>query len=145
MLYVYSLVHYHNVLLKAPSMTVTTTPNINTVFTQEQEELLDYIAEYHEKEFAQWFDDLEPELEQKLIDELSDIGIETRDQFEDRYCGHFDSWHSTRDFAEQWVLDYDLIDTDNPLWSFVDFDEVWNRMLTYDYDTINDEYFFRNH
>lgn len=121
------------------------TATINTVFTAEQEELLDYIADYHEAEFAQWFDELEPELEQKLIDELSDLGIETREQFEDRYVGHFDSWHSTRDFAEQWVLDYDLLDNDSPLWSFVDFDEVWNRMLTYDYDTIDDIYFFRNH
>ena len=54
----------------------TTTPNVNTVFTKDQEELLDYIADYTDNAFAEYFDETEDE--QRLIDELSDIGIETQ-------------------------------------------------------------------
>ena len=121
------------------------TATINTVFTAEQEELLDYIADYHEAEFAQWFDELEPELEQKLIDELSDLGIETREQFEDRYAGHFDGWHPCADFAEQLMVDScEYIKEDNPLYNFINWQDVWDRLVSYDYDTL-DNYFFRNH
>ena len=124
-------------------MTATTTPNVNTVFTKDQEELLDYIADYTANAFAEYFD--EPEDEQRLLDELSDLGIENQEQFEDRYQGHFDGWHPCADFAEQLMVDCcDYISEDHPLYNFIDWQDVWDRLVTYDYDTINDNYFFAN-
>jgi hypothetical protein len=125
-------------------MTATTaTPNVNTVFTKDQEELLDYIADYTANAFAEYFD--EPEDEQRLLDELSDIGIETMEQFEDRYEGHFDGLHPCADFAEQLMVDCcDYIREDHPLYNFIDWTDVWESLVSYDYNTINDNFFFAN-
>lgn len=121
----------------------TTTPNVNTVFTKDQEELLDYIADYTANAFAEYFD--EPEDEQRLLDELSDIGIESKEDFEDRYQGHFDNWNAEAEFAEQLMVDcYCCITTDHPLYNFIDWQDVWDRLVKYDYDTIQDVYFFAN-
>ena len=121
----------------------TVTPNVNTVFTKDQEELLDYIADYTADAFAEYFDETEDE--QRLLDELSDIGIESKEQFEDRYEGHFDSWNAEAEFAEQLMVDCcDYIRSDHPLYNFIDWQDVWDRLVSYDYDTIQDVYFFRN-
>lgn len=120
-----------------------TTCNVNTVFTKDQEEMLDYIADYTCNAFAEYFD--EPEDEQRLLDELSDIGIETQEQFEERYEGHFDGWHPCADFAEHLLVDcYGYMSEDHPLYNFIDWQEVWDRLVTYDYNTIDDNFFFRN-
>ena len=120
-----------------------TTCNVNTVFTQEQEEMLDYIADYTANAFAEYFD--EPEDEQRLLDELSDIGIESKEDFEERYEGHFDGWHPAADFAEQLMVDCCCyISEDHPLYNFIDWQDVWDRLVQYDYNTINDNFFFRN-
>ena len=124
-------------------MTATTTPNVNTVFTKDQEEMLDYIADYTANAFAEYFD--EPEDEQRLLDELSDLGIENQEQFEDRYQGHFDGWHPCADFAEQLMVDCcGYISEDHPLYNFIDWQDVWDRQLSYDYNTIDDNFFFTN-
>ena len=121
----------------------TATPNVNTVFTKDQEELLDYIADYTANAFAEYFD--EPEDEQRLLDELSDIGIESKEDFEDRYEGHFDNWNAEAEFAEQLMVDCCCyISEDHPLYNFIDWQDVWDRLVKYDYDTIQDVYFFRN-
>tara|TARA_B100001540_G_scaffold188375_1_gene166158 strand:- start:114 stop:482 length:369 start_codon:yes stop_codon:yes gene_type:complete len=120
-----------------------TTCNVNTVFTKDQEEMLDYIADYTANAFAEYFD--EPEDEQRLLDELSDIGIESKEDFEDRYEGHFDGWHPAADFAEQLMVDCCCyISEDHPLYNFIDWQDVWDRLVQYDYNTINDNFFFRN-
>ena len=123
-------------------MTTTTEPNVNTVFTKEQEELLDYIADHH-VEFAEYLDD--DESEQTLIDELADAGIETREDFEDRYAGHFDNWNAEAEFTEQLMVDCGYIDEDHPLFNFIDWTHVWEAMVSYDYGTILGVYFFRSH
>ena len=121
----------------------TVTPNVNTVFTKDQEELLDYIADYTANAFAEYFD--EADAEQLLIDELSDLGIETREQFEDRYQGHFDGWHPWADFAEHLMVDCCCyISEDHPLYNFICWQDVWDRLVSYDYDTIDDNFFFAN-
>lgn len=122
-------------------MTTATEPNVNTVFTKEQEELLDYIAD-HNVEFAEYLDD--DESEQRLIDELSDIGVETREDFEDRYEGHFDSWNAEAEFTENLMVGCCYISEDHPLYNFIDWTGVWERLVSYDYDTIEGVYFFRN-
>ena len=120
-----------------------TTCNVNTVFTKDQEEMLDYIADYTANAFAEYFD--EPEDEQRLLDELSDIGIESKEDFEDRYEGHFAGWHPAADFAEQLMVDCCCyISEDHPLYNFIDWQDVWDRLVQYDYNTINDNFFFRN-
>jgi hypothetical protein len=121
----------------------TATPNVNTVFTKDQEELLDYIADYTANAFAEYFD--EPEDEQRLLDELSDIGIESKEDFDDRYEGHFDNCNAEAEFAEQLMVDCcDYITTDHPLYNFIDWQDVWDRLVRFDYNTIQDVYFFRN-
>jgi hypothetical protein len=124
------------------------TSTINTIFTTEQEELLDYIADYTANAFVEYFDGLDEDDqkgEQKLIEELADLGIETREDFEDRYEGHFEGWHPAADFAEQLMVDCCCyINEDHPLYNFIDWQDVWDRLVQYDYNTINDNFFFRN-
>ena len=124
------------------------TSTINTIFTTEQEELLDYIADYTANAFVEYFDGLDEDDqkgEQKLIEELADLGIETREDFEDRYEGHFEGWHPAADFTEQLMVDCCCyINEDHPLYNFIDWQDVWDRLVQYDYNTINDNFFFRN-
>ena len=124
------------------------TSTINTVFTKEQEELLDYIADYTGNAFSEYFDSLDEEDqegEHKLLEELSDLGIENQEQFEERYVGHWDGWHSERDFTRDYMVDCcDYINSDHPLFDFIDWQAYWDCNLRHDFTTLQDVFFFYN-
>ena len=79
----------------------------------------------------------------QFASELEDNGIETEREFDDAYQGYVDDYHSERAFAEQFYTDMGVIDTDHPLYSFVNWQEVWDCNLRYDFFEI-DGHFFRN-
>ena len=103
---------------------------METVTTEMIEFLIDRL-DFDDEEAIQFASDLE------------DHGIETEEQFDDAYQGYVNSYHAEREFAEQFYNDMGMIDSDHPLYSFIDWQEVWDRQLRYDFFEI-DGHFFRN-
>ena len=79
----------------------------------------------------------------KLAEELADYGIETVEQFDDSYQGEFDSYKAEAEFAEDLYSGLCEISPDSTLYSFIDWQQVWDCQLRYDYFNI-DTFFFRN-
>jgi nuclear transport factor 2 (NTF2) superfamily protein len=85
----------------------------------------------------------------EFMDELEDIGIETASEFEDAYEYTHDSYSSyaEKEFAEYFVID--VLDAQIPdmVMAAVDWQDVWDHNLRYDYstiETVNGTFFFRN-
>ena len=117
-------------------------------FTEQQEDLLNKISENYESNFALYFQDEEgSDDERRLLDELEDIGITSWDEFEDRYYGMCDTYlHRVEaEFAENFYVDCGLVDENNPVFFAIDWQRVWDHSLSYDFDVILDNHFFRNH
>ena len=85
----------------------------------------------------------------EFMEELCDIGIESASQLEDAYEYTHDSYSSyaEKDFAEYFVID--VMDAQIPecVLSAVDWQDVWDHNLRYDFssiETVNGTFFFRN-
>jgi len=87
----------------------------------------------------------------EFMDELSEIGITTAQQFEDAYFYQTDSWHPERDFAQYFAEEIACVDLNEAgMNSFlvIDWQATWDRNLCYDFTTIEfdgETYFFHNH
>ena len=117
-------------------------------FTDEQEDLLNNISENYESSFAEYFTDEEGSTkEQELLDALDDIGITSWDEFEDRYYGMVDDFlhRIEATFAEEFYVGCGMVDEDSPVFFAIDWQRVWDHSLSYDFDCILDNQFFRNH
>ena len=114
-------------------------------FTEQQEDLLNNISENYESSFSEYLGDEEDE--QKLLSELEDIGITTWDEFEDRYYGMCDTYlHRVEaEFAENYCVDCDMVNENSPVFFAIDWQRMWDHSLSYDFDCILDNHFFRNH
>ena len=85
----------------------------------------------------------------EFMDELSDIGIESANDFEEAYEWTHDSYSSyaEKEFAEYWCIE--VMDAQIPdiVLSAVDWQDVWDHNLRYDFnyiETVNGTFFFRN-
>ena len=66
----------------------------------------------------------------------------------DAYAGCNDGWHPERDWTEEYCTEVGIIDDNHTLYNFIDFQEVWDRLLYYDFFTVitkNCTYFFHNY
>ncbi|QBP05844.1 hypothetical protein [Synechococcus phage S-B28] len=84
---------------------------------------------------------------QEFMDELSDIGITTAQQFEDAYYMQFDSYKAEREFAEELMCQVTPNLEDSPVFFAIDWQRVWDHSLSYDFSTIEFDgttYFFHN-
>ena len=82
---------------------------------------------------------------QQFMDELSDLGITTAEQFEDAYFYQTDSWHPEADFAEYITTELNCVEL--PEFVVVDWQATWDRNLRYDFSIIEfdgETYFFHN-
>lgn len=86
---------------------------------------------------------ISPDDSYKLAEELIEHGIETDDQFDESFQGEFDDWKNEEEFAQEFYLSMGALDTESPLFSYIDWQQVWDSELRYDYFHI-DTYFFRN-
>ena len=83
----------------------------------------------------------------EFMNELDDIGIETASQFEEAYEYTSDEYWAEKEFAEYFCLD--VLDAQIPaiVFAAIDWQDVWDHNLRYDYSTIetnNGTFFFRN-
>ena len=97
------------------------------------------------------FTKLDAEQCQEFMDELSDLGITTAEQFQDAYYYQTDSWNAERDFAQWYAEEIACLDVTNDagMGSFlvIDWQATWDCNLKYDFSTIEfdgETYFFHN-
>ena len=84
---------------------------------------------------------------QFFMDELSDNGITTAEQFEDALYYQTDSWNAEVEFAQHFAEDISCVNLENLGYLVIDWQATWDRNLCYDFFTIEfdgDTYFFLN-
>lgn len=78
----------------------------------------------------------------------SELGIETRQQFEDAFYTYIDSqWNAEAEFAEELTNELENISSNSIFYSAIDWQKVWDHNLRYDFNIIEFDgctYFFRN-
>ena len=92
------------------------------------------------------FSKLDAEQCQEFMDELSEQGINTAEQFQDAYYYQTDGWNAERDFAEYVTTELGCVDL--PHYVVIDWQATWDSALCYDFFTIEfdgETYFFSNH
>jgi hypothetical protein len=83
----------------------------------------------------------------EFMEELDDIGIATASDFEDSYEYTSDQHWAEKDFAEYFVIDAMDAQIPDIVLAAVDWQDVWDHNLRYDYsaiETVNGVFFFRN-
>ena len=94
-----------------------------------------------------------PDLDESLFEEITDLGIETEDQWEDAYvCTMPTSIFVEAQFVEQLMDDLGYLEEDSSMPDFIkshiDWQEVWDCELRHDYFTIESQdqtHFFSRH
>jgi putative intracellular protease/amidase len=83
-----------------------------------------------------------------FMEEMSDIGVETKDQFDDAFDRYIESsWNAKAEFAEELVTELEHNLSDSLVFHAIDWQSVWDHQLQYDYHSIQFDgatYFFRN-
>tara|TARA_X000000368_G_scaffold400723_1_gene372861 strand:- start:486 stop:848 length:363 start_codon:yes stop_codon:yes gene_type:complete len=118
----------------------------NTVLESVNTELIEEIKSYG------LFDDNTDSNYEKYVEqfaaELVDIGIETAENFNDRFEGarRYEYGQSAEaNFTEETVED--CVESEIPTWVVVDYQRTWDSNLRFDYSTIEMDgytYFFHN-
>jgi len=84
-------------------------------------------------------------LAEQLIDDLVIEDVEEIEALCESYAGCDDGWHPERDFTEEYCNEAGLADPNSPLYSCIDFQDVWDSLLRYDMFTVKTSvctYFF---
>ena len=88
---------------------------------------------------------------QEFMDELSDHGITTAEQFEDAYYYQTDSWNPEAEFAQYIAEEVECLSFMNDAapgsWLVIDWQASWDSALRYDFFTIEfdgETYFFNS-
>ena len=72
----------------------------------------------------------------EFVEELNDIGIENVSQLDDAYAYQSDNYRAEREFAEYWVCDVMCERPSDIVFAAVDWQDVWDHNLRYDFNTI---------
>jgi len=108
--------------------------------TDQDRELYDMI-----EDMCPEFTKLDAEQCQEFMDELSENGITTGEQFSDAYFYQTDGWDAEKLFAE--YITTELYCVDLPDYVVIDWQATWDSALCYDFFTIEfdgETYFFNN-
>ena len=109
--------------------------------TEQDSELYDKI-----EDLCPEFTKFDAEQCQEFMDELSELGITTAQQFEDAYYYQSDSWNAEAEFAEHVTTEINCVEL--PDYVVVDWTATYRNNLKYDFSTIEfdgETYFFHNH
>ena len=110
----------------------------NEEYCWEYNDMVDFIKEYGEKKFRDYYEDYW----QNLVDEfIEDFDLSTIENFEDMYQGQYDSG---ADFAEQIASDCGYVTRDLPSWIEIDWQKTWDNALSYDYTELIGGHIFNN-
>ena len=127
---------------------------------QEQQSVADWYDSLTEQDMELYgmIEDMCPEFQefnaeqcQEFMDELSEHGITTAEQFEDAYCYQTDSWNAECDFAQYYAEEIACLDVTNDAgmgyFLVIDWQATWYCNLRHDFFTIEfdgETYFFNN-
>lgn len=99
------------------------------ILTDEGRELYDKI-----EDMCPEFSKLDAEQCQEFMDELSDLGITTAEQFEDAYYYQTDSHKAEAEFAEYFTTEINCVQLPESV--VIDWQDTWDSMTSYDFSTI---------
>ena len=139
---------FYSAILEARNIPTTNDGLIDLGGADWYDSLTDQDQELYDKieDMCPEFTKLAAEQCQDFMDELSDHGITTAEQFEDAYYYQTDSWNAERDFAEYITTELNCVEL--PEYVVIDWQATWDRNLCYDFSTIEfdgETYFFHNH
>ena len=127
-------------------MTIATAPITGADWydnlTEQDQELYDMIEDRCPE-----FKKLEHGQCQEFMDELSEYGITTAEQFEDAYYYQTDSWNPEREFAQYVTEEVNCINLEDLGYLVIDWQATWDSALCYDFFTIefdSETYFFHS-
>ena len=106
--------------------------------TEQDSELYDMIEDRCPE-----FTKLDADMCQEFMDELSDVGITTAQQFEDAYFYQTDEYNAESAFAQYYAEEIACLAKESFL--IVDYQATWDCHLSYDFSTIEfdgETYFF---
>jgi antirestriction protein len=83
-------------------------------------------------------DDADREMWQAYMDNCGDCDFETA---RDNFCGIYDSG---KDFAEERAVETGLIESDHPMFSYIDWDHYWEADMRHSFFESNKHYFHNN-
>ena len=92
------------------------------------------------------FEKLDGELCREFMDELSELGITTGEQFENAFIYQSDAYEPCADFVEHIVTEMDCQEL--PPYLVIDWQASWDRNYRHDFSSIEfdgETYFFLNH
>ncbi len=101
-----------------------------------------------ELEFIKHIKKVIPDVDDQLLQDILENGIETVEQWEDAYSGKYESG---ADFSQALCNDCGYLEESNLpkfISNYIDWQEVWDRELRHDYFTLecnNKKYFFSRH
>jgi len=110
--------------------------------TEQDMELYDMI-----EETCPEFSKLDAEQCQEFMDELSEHGITTAEQFESAYFYQTDSHKAEAEFSEYVTTEINCFDIPDYIYNHVDWQSIWDCELRHDFFTIEfdgETYFFNN-
>ena len=93
------------------------------------------------------FTKLDAEQCQEFMDELSEYGITTAEQFESAYFYQTDSHKAEAEFSEYVTTELNCFDIPDYIYNHVDWQSIWDCELRHDFFTIEfdgETYFFNN-
>ena len=137
-------VDFYTELLRAKGITPVTNTDTDAAAYDDlsgtEQDMYDAI---HEKFGSKW--DHEEIME--FMNELDDLGITTPESLDDAYEYQTDSYKPEEEFAEYIVMDVLYAPLPSIVEGCIDWYNVWNSSLRYDYNTIEfdgETFFFRN-
>jgi hypothetical protein len=66
--------------------------------------------------------------------------VSTPDEFDEAYQGSYDGWHPDEEFAQEFFDSIGEMSESHSLYSYIDWRQVWDSMLRYDYDKLETRY-----
>ena len=104
----------------------------NELYCWEYNDMVDFIKEYGEKKFRDYYEDYYravDDLGEDIVDAFIEVFyIESIGNIEESYQGQM----SGEEFAKQIASDYGYVREDLPRWIEIDWEESWDN-LSYDY------------
>ena len=116
----------------------------NESYCWEYNDMVDFIKEYGEKKFRDYYEDY-----YRAIDDLGEdivnafievFYIESIGNIEESYQGQM----TGAEFAEQIASDCGYVTRDLPSWIEIDWQKTWDNALSYDYTELSDGHIFNN-
>ena len=116
----------------------------NESYCWEYNDMVDFIKEYGEKKFRDYYEDYYravDDLGEDIVNAFIEVFyIESIGNIEESYQGQM----SGSEFAEQIASDCGYVRGDLPSWIEIDWQKTWDNALSYDYTELSDGHIFNN-